>query len=252
MTDSQNSPGNGSNCTTMGGTLTVSLRESRLVLDRLLLQTALPPGYNSAVRECILMSEAMGLGGYAALQKNFDTLRHANPLALALTHVQRNGETALSVSCGGQHAWVAGQILLDLLVDLACNDDGSLLLVEDIAAPAELAVLSALALRQGAEVEIDGITTHRAQLRLKRIRMPATGLTDAMLWKVIRQGLPVEAALWWALYRLSLQALAPDSVVSRRHAGANMVDENGKVVGRLNDDDTDFSLLKSVAAAPHS
>ena len=66
--------------------------------------------------------------------------------------------------------------------------------------------------------------------------------------RALLEGLVVEAPLWWQLYQRSMGALAPDSVVSRRHAGANIVDDSGKVIGRMTDDDTDFSLLRAPGA----
>jgi hypothetical protein len=52
----------------------------------------------------------------------------------------------------------------------------------------------------------------------------------------------VPRALWEELYDWSHDALTPDSIESRRHAGPVMVDADGRIHGR-DDDDTDFTLL---------
>ena len=70
----------------------------------------------------------------------------------------------------------------------------------------------------------------------------------ATLDAIRRNGVRVEAALWWTLYHRSADALAPDSYLSRRHAGPIIVEADGKVIGRQDEDETDFSLL--LADAP--
>ena len=65
-------------------------------------------------------------------------------------------------------------------------------------------------------------------------------------------GTPVDAELWWRLFDESDKALAPDSFESRRHAGALIVEADGRVIGRQDEDDTDLSMLTGadkVAAA---
>jgi hypothetical protein len=49
-------------------------------------------------------------------------------------------------------------------------------------------------------------------------------------------GVAVEAATWWAAYRRSNLALSVDTRVSRRHAGATIVDPDGTVRGAVDDE----------------
>lgn len=69
-----------------------------------------------------------------------------------------------------------------------------------------------------------------------------------VLERIRRNGLTVDAALWWQLFHRSAEALAPDSYVSRRHAGPIIVEADGKVIGRQDEDETDLSLLIAGAA----
>jgi hypothetical protein len=73
-----------------------------------------------------------------------------------------------------------------------------------------------------------------------------------LLWDLLQQGAPIEAELWWRIYHLAQKALTPDSVVSRRHAGPLIVNDDGTVVGRKDtDDETDINFLTSPARETH-
>lgn len=244
-----------STCTTMTGTLQISLREARLTLDRALLETGMPYGFNHAVRECVLISEARRstgpdrpMGGFARYMTLHDTFRQARPGSLQIGAAQDG--SPVQVDCAGQHAWVVAQMLLDLLLAEHAEREATTLNAIDVADPHELQVIAWLAQRHGATISVaygqacGG--TGNASLTLHGRRLPPKDACDAALRDVIHHGLPVEATLWWSMYHLSLEALAPDNIVSRRHAGANIVDEKGQVIGRPTDDDTDFSLLTRV------
>jgi hypothetical protein len=45
---------------------------------------------------------------------------------------------------------------------------------------------------------------------------------------------------WWALYHRSNEALTPDSPLSRRHAGASVLSEDGQI---LHDADDDLDMV---------
>ncbi len=236
--------------TSATGTLNISLRESRMVLDRLLMQTGMPSGAIASVRECVLVSEALGLGGL----RRFDRLQ---PVMGASTseplRLEESAGAPLTVDAAGQHAWSIAQILIDLLIAESATGGVTSLAVHNVTEADELAVIPSLAARLGATVSVhtNPDTSAACTLMLDHRAVAPHDHTDAVLWRIIRDGLIVEAPLWWQLYHRSMGALAPDSVVSRRHAGANIVDDSGKVIGRMTDDDTDFSLLRAPGAKAH-
>lgn len=252
-----------STCTTMTGTLQISLREARLTLDRALMETGMPYGFNNAVRECVLISEACrtvpagaadsdsGMGGFRHFMDIHDALAQARPDALQIAPVVASTDP-LTVECAEQHAWVVAQMLLDLLLAEHAEREATSLEATGVREPHELKVIEWLAQRHGARVGVQTFpaTTDEtgawATLTLHTRRLPPKDAADDALRAIIHRGLPVDAALWWSMYHLSLSALAPDNVVSRRHAGANIVDETGAVIGRPTDDDTDFSLLTRI------
>lgn len=225
------------------GSLTIALRESRLIVERLLMQTGISKGGLLCVREAIIVSEALGLGGYARLSALQPTLG-----ATTTEPLQIEDGAPLVVQANGQHAWLIAQPLVDLLLAEAAAGGATGLRVHGSTEPAELAVALPLAARLGAVIELRLDADGAATLTLLHRAPPPPDRTDALLWRVIRDGQEVDAKLWWSLYHRSMAALAPDSVVSRRHAGANVVDDGGRVLGRMTDDDTDFNLLRKPAA----
>lgn len=228
------------------GSLTIALRESRLIVERLLMQTGMPSGCLVGVREAVIVSEALRLGGYARLSTLQPTLGAATTEPLRIEDGAPGAP--LVVQANGQHAWLIAQALVDLLLAEAAAGGAMSLRVHGSGEPGELAVVLPLAARLGAVIELRQDANGVATLTLLHRAPPPPDRTDALLWRVIRDGLEVDAVLWWSLYHRSMAALAPDSVVSRRHAGANVVDDGGRVLGRMTDDDTDFNLLRKPAA----
>ena len=222
------------------GALEISLREARLITDRLLMQTGMPSGSIAAVREAVIASEALGAGGFVRFLALHPTMVATTSEPLTLEEAPG---APLVVNAAGQHAWLIAQTLVDLLIAEAAGGASNVLVVKGVAEADELRVVQSLGARLGAEITV-APADKEATLTLKMRTPPPKDKTDALLWRVIRSGLPVDATLWWSLYNRSLAALAPDTIVSRRHAGANVVDDSGKVLGRMTDDDTDFSLLR--------
>lgn len=227
--------------TNLPSTLTVSLREMRMVFERLIQVTRVEAGLVQSLRECALYSAALGLGGFARLTANLETVKTSNPHAVSLSD-----DAGLVIDCAGQHAWIAADAALELAAEsLRTGGDGSVE-VRNTADVGELNVIEALAQRFGltANVKVD----EAAGTALITVS-PATTRSEITLLDTIRRnGLVVDAALWWQLYHQSAEALAPDSYLSRRHAGPIIVEADGKVIGRQDEDETDFSLL--LADAP--
>ncbi len=246
-------------------TVTLLPREIRLVVERLLLLTQLPFGFIPAVRDAVFYSAIAGRGGMPLLLERLEELKTADPRAIA---VQEPEPGRFEVACGGQHAWVALPSLLDLAAEGVATHGSAMVTVTDVQDPEELLAAAALGRRQNilafcavgpAEVAApcaDGV----APGLLRGARAAATifaapardaaapGQADPLLARALREGLAVEADLWWRAHHLSNMALAADTVESRRHAGPVIVLPDGTVVGRKdNDDDTDFSLLTGAA-----
>ncbi|WP_052401408.1 hypothetical protein [Muricoccus aerilatus] len=227
-------------------------REMRLVVERILLLTHLPPGAIPAVRDVVLYSAAAGLGGLALLHFRFESLRAKEPAPPQIT------ETApghLLIDARGQHAWMVLPMILDALAEAAAREGAAMAAVTGVTDPEELRTACALGPRTGLSVFVsEGDCTgpatgpDAALLRTKGpvalLAAPAPGARDAVLERALRGGTAVDPALWWALHQLSNSALATDTPESRRHAGPVIVEADGRIIGRSDhDDDTDLSLL---------
>lgn len=228
-------------------TMQVSVREARLVIERLLLTTDLPKGYIRAVRECVLVSQAAGLRGFAGLS---DLAMLATPFVDVLKVVSE-GEM-ISFDAGGVHAWVAMPTILDLAIAASRRGGIHKFAVLNVRAAGELACMTHLAQRHGAAFDVQFPSVESGSevviLSIYNTAKPRTFeaqyplLADALL-----HGFTSSRDLWRSLYERSSGALAPDSIQSRRHAGPVIVLDDGTIVGRPPvDDDFDPAMLLSV------
>jgi hypothetical protein len=218
--------------------LRVMPREMRLMSERIFSMTGQPKGFFLAVQDMAMYSQELGLGGFALLEERFESLRGARPEKAAV--LSEEG-CAMRFDGSGQHAWFVLPALIDLLGELVARFGEAEIAVVNVVDPDELKIAIGLGGRTGLAVTFQTDATLRAKSQ------PITGNVkqdDPLLWDVLENGLEIEADLWWRIYHLAKKALAPDSVVSRRHAGPMIVNPDGTVIGRKdNDDDTDISFL---------
>ncbi|MBR9764317.1 MAG: hypothetical protein GYB53_12510 [Rhodobacteraceae bacterium] len=214
--------------------LRVMPREMRMMSERIFSLTALPKGFALMLTDTVMYSQAMGLGGFAHLEAGIEALKDADPQRLKLTE-DRDG--SLRMDCGGQHAWIVLPSVLDLLGLEAARRDGARILLENLTHPEELALAEGFGLRLGLAVKVSG----------EVISARACPPEDPVLDRALQDGCRIPAELWWRIWALAQTALTPDSVISRRHAGVNIVTEDGQIIGRTdNDDDTDPNFINSV------
>lgn len=218
-------------------TLRIMPREMRLMSERILSLSSLPKGFFLSVGDFPMYSQKLGLGGFSLFEERFESFRSADPARITITAEAGN---RLTLDAAGQHAWFVVPTVLDLLGELVARFGLAELTAVNSVDPQELAVAASLAGRSGLAVTVEGNV-------LKAVPAPVTGdvrKDDPLLWSLLEDGVEISADLWWRIYHLAKQALATDSVVSRRHAGPMIVNEDGSVIGRKdNDDDTDVTFL---------
>jgi hypothetical protein len=216
-------------------TMQLAVREVRMIVERILLAARVPQGFIPDVRDAVMYSHAMGLGGLSLFQQRFVTTP-----SLPLASMMVDGDT---LDGGGNLAWMAAPSAIDFVV-ASHRTNGGALTVRNVSDIAELKLLEGFAGRYGALAHVTVKDTDTAT-----VRVTADGNAhDAILEQALATGMPVPRALWQELYAFSHKALAKDSPLSRRHAGPVMVDAEGRVHGR-DDDDSDFAFLFPDAGA---
>lgn len=228
----------------MEKTLRIMPREMRMMTERILSLTNLPNGFVLMASDLVMFSQALGLGGFALLERRFEALQGADPARLSVASEDGN---ALTLDASGEHAWVVVPTLVDLLGELAAHHETARITICGAMDPEELLVAQAVAARHALCVRIEGAGEPVA------VASPAVvsgdlRLDEPVLWTLMLQGVAIDEALWWRVYHLAQKALTPDSPVSRRHAGPLIVNEDGSVTGRKdNDDETDFAFLTTTS-----
>lgn len=224
--------------------LRIMPREMRMMTERVFSLTRMPKGFVLTTADVVMYSQKLGLGGFALLESTFEQLKGGDPSRLSIVSERGN---CLRLDGHGEHAWFVIPTLIDLLGELADRHGSGSLSIASLADPAEVQVAAALAARNGLSVACEGtseplLTTSRKSLSGE------TRQDEPLLWDLLRNGVAIEAELWWRVYHLAQKALTPDSVVSRRHAGPLIVSDDGAVVGRTdNDDETDIGFLTSIS-----
>jgi hypothetical protein len=215
--------------------LMASVRESRMVLERMLQHAGVPDGLLFSVRDCALYSAALGLSGYRGLDRQIERLRKARPDRLELV----SEYPTMIVDCNGEHAWIVADTLLELAVEALRLTGKGRVIARGVAEPSEAAVIRALAEKYDLEASVTAVPSGDVEITV----IARVSRTQTVLDRIRREGIEVPAALWWQLFHLSSQALAPDSFESRRHAGTVRVEADGRVVGRGDEDETDLAML---------
>lgn len=220
--------------------LQIMPREMRMMTERVFSTTALPKGFFLMVQDVVMYSQRLGLGGFKLLEERTASLKDADPSRLSI--VSEDDDRLVLDGCN-QHAWFVIPTAIDLLGELVHKHGRASVTVINVIDASELRLAVELAARSGLAAEFTAGT--QPNLSATPAAISGNLATDEPLhWDLLQNGLPIDADLWWRVYSLATKALAPDSVVSRRHAGPVIVNDDGTIIGRKDsDDETDLSLL---------
>lgn len=215
--------------------LRLTLREIRLIIERLVQAAGVAPGLLFAARDAAVVSAVLPVAGFAGLSTEIAALAASSAQPAKLSE----GEDGVPhVDVAGQHPWLVAEALLDLAVERFRLTGHGEVLARGAVSPREFGVITGLAEKHG----LAATSTEAADGILLQIR-PRPAQASTLLDRVRHQGFTVEAGLWWPLYHASHAALAPDSFESRRHAGTIRVEADGRIVGRNDEDETDLAML---------
>lgn len=216
--------------------LRVMPREMRLMSERILSLSSLPKGFFLTVGDFPMYSQKLGLGGFRLFEERAESFKAADPSHLRIIDEDSDGKIVLDAA--GEHAWFVLPSALDLLGEITASTEEGQVTVNNVRDPQELAIAADYGPRIGLTVTVNG--------NVLKARKAEAAVVDETLRALLEEGAEIDAGLWWSVYHHAKQALATDSLVSRRHAGAVIVNEDGTVIGRKdNDDETDVNFLSS-------
>lgn len=215
--------------------LRLTLREIRLIIERLVQAAGVAPGLLFATRDAAAVSAVLPVAGFANLAAEIAALAASSAQPAKLSEGQ---DGVLQVDVTGQHPWLVAEALLDLAVEQFRLTGRGEVLARGAVSPRELGVVAGLAEKHGLAATCSD-TADGVLLQVRPRPVEAVSLLD----RIRREGCVVEANLWWPLYHASHAALAPDSFESRRHAGTIRVEADGRIVGRNDEDETDLAML---------
>lgn len=206
-------------------------REMRLMSERIFSLSSMPRGFALTLTDLPMLSEHAGLGGFRLLREGRDAILSADPLAL---RVAEEDGARLTLDLAGQPAWIGLNTALDLAAELVARHGRAEITVTRALHPGELALAALLAGRWALSVVAEGAV----------LTATAGDYADPAMDRLNREGLLLAPDLWWDIYETAKGALAPDTALSRRHAGVIIVNDDGTVIGRSdNDDDSDVGFL---------
>lgn len=222
--------------------LRVMPREMRLMSERILSLTGQPKGLFLMQVDIVMYSQKLGCGGFAMLEGRLESFKAANPAAISIA---AESGPRMTLDCAGQHAWFVIPAAIDLLSELCGRYGEGTITLENVSDAPELTVAAELGRRSGLDISISSGGSPDLSAKPRALSGDFRQ-GEPLLAALMDEGAPIEDALWWRIYHLARTALAPDTVVSRRHAGPLIVNEDGTVIGRTdNDDDTDVSFLST-------
>ena len=230
----------------MTTTMHASAREMRHMVGRYLHARRCPAFAVNAVRDAILAAQAEGFDAVSEMER----IRDRYPAART--------SLAVSADAGGpvlDGAGTPAPILAPALVDelaLALAAGETRVRVRGVPGIAMIDALHDYAAVRGVAFEFaaegDDAATLAVSTRTRFPVEPAAGAAGPSMERALREGYELGIEQFWRLFHESNEALTPDSEVSRRHAGSQLYDEHGNLIGEVSEET--YLHLRSQAGDP--
>lgn len=233
-----------------------SAREMRHMVGRYLHARSCPSYAVNAIRDAIMAAQAEGADAVTEMERVRD--RYAG--ARTSFDVRRDGD-GIVLDGRGTPAILLAPALIDEL-SLAAVDGVARVHVVGTPGIGIAAALGEYAAVRGVAFEIepsaggdaaeaaagaegeaagdDGDAGDRAILAPRRTERtpvhPAESAAGPAMRRILLEGYVMDADQFWRLFHESNEALTPDSELSRRHAGSQLYDENGDLIGEVSEE----------------
>lgn len=220
-----------------------SVREFRHIAGRFLHAHGCAPHLANPLRELLLSAQAEGFDAFAELERTRAEIRDT-------TGALVEGPSGVLDACGQAAFAVAPDLVDRLVVACAAADDGrATLLVAGTSGAEVVAHLRGYAWVRG--VVLDEVATEGDRVRVtataaeRPADLAARDQDGPALAGALVAGFDADVAQFWRLFHESNDALTPDSELSRQHAGAQVRDEDGNVIGEV--DEESYLYIRSQA-----
>jgi hypothetical protein len=223
----------------MTDTINYSVREFRHIANRLLHARGAQRHMVNGVRDVLLFAQAAGFDAFTELERTQHAVHSFDGRLLTTA--------AGEYSASGQAAYYVAPTLVDLLVVSAHREPSRVTLTE-VETPTIFAALAEYAMVRGVAIDVVGAARDRVELEFHAIaHQTATEAVEHPLdaegpamRRALIEGFHADTAQFWRLFHASDQALTPDSELSRRHAGSQIYDADGNLVGESDEESYDY------------
>lgn len=188
------------------------------------------------VRDVLTFAQAQG----------FDTLTELERTKDEIARFDGRVQRAQTWSAGGQAAYYVAPTIVDLLI-LQADVNGATQRIDDVNGGNIFHALREYAHVRGLGISVADVEDHSVTLAYRPRAWVATETPlDAegpAIRDALRSGFDADTDQFWRMFYASDQALTPDSEVSRNHAGSQIYDEHGNVIGEF--DEEDYGYIRS-------
>lgn len=217
-----------------------SVREFRHIANRFLHARGAARHMVNPVRDVLTFAQARGFDALTELERTQDRIGGFD------ARIEIRGGAPWSAH--GQSAYYVAPTVVDLLI-VRSAPEAAVVTIDDIRGGEIFRQLDEYAQVRGlglnvASVDDSSVTLsfHSTARAASLAPLDAEGpaMRDALL-----NGFNADTEQFWRMFYASDQALTPDSEVSRNHAGTQIYDENGNVVGES--DEESYTYIRSYA-----
>lgn len=219
-----------------------SAREMRHMVGRYLHSRGCPGYAVNAVRDAIMAAQAEGFDAVTEMER----IRTSYPDARTSFVVCRE-EGRLVLDGASTPAVLLAPALFDELALAATAGESSALVrnvrgIDLFAALGDYAAVRGIAFRidDGDGAEAVGGEYESATFFFERVPQtpvsPAESAVGPAMRRILLDGYELDADQFWRLFHESNEALTPDSEISRRHAGSQLYDEEGNLLGEVSEE----------------
>lgn len=232
----------------MTTTMRASAREMRHMVGRYL-HARNTPGYTvNAVRDAIMAAQAEGFDAVTEMER----VRAELPSAATGFTVTSAAEVTRFDGSGAPALLLAPAFVDELALSLASGR--SAVEVTGVAGIELYAALGDYAAIRGIGFELSVTGADSATVAVRSVPrtpvVPAAGASGPAMERVLLEGYEMDADQFWRLFHESNEALTPDSETSRRHAGSQLYDEDGNLIGEVSEET--YLHLRNESSLPES